>query len=98
MSCLFQWKGCGLGLGVTTSLTLVDNGVDLLNHWSDLLGDTSVGLDDFPDLLDDWFGHFMDQSVRVVLGSGVLDGGGARQLVRLLYVQARAGRSEVEMD
>jgi len=56
------------------ALSLMDNGVDLFDDGTDLLGDSSVGLDDLTDLLDDGFDHFVDESVGLVLEGGVLDG------------------------
>jgi hypothetical protein len=49
------------------------NGVDFFDDWTDLLGYSSVGLDDFTDFLDDRLDYFMNNTVWLVLEGGVFD-------------------------
>jgi hypothetical protein len=76
----------------------VDHSVNLLNDRSDLLGHSSVGLNDFTDLLDDWFDHFVNDAVGLVLEGGVFDLCGGAGSVTLLDIDSTAGSPEVDLN
>jgi len=59
--------------GKFDTLSLCDVGVGLFDDWLNHLGQRSVGLDHFVDLLDDWAVHVVDSCLGLVLRLGHLD-------------------------
>jgi len=76
----------------------MDNGVHLFDDGSDLLGDSTVGLNDFAHLLDDGFDHFVDHTVGLVLEGGVLYLRGVARGVTLLDIHSAGRRAEMDLD
>lgn len=84
-------------LGALT-LSVGDNGVDVLNDRVDLLGDLSVGLNDFSDLLHDRLDHLVLDSRGFVLRLGLLDFSDFARNVLLRNSHSGGARSEMDVD